>query len=228
MSFYDKIYGLVVSVWGRPAEENSTLWTYQEILLTELSGESSEVRKGCLKAAYKQCRVSPGIYHQNPAYALSEPVHEHDRYMSPDQLIALTGSSYRYDMGHHKEIWEEIKRQGFRYDNVNPGKPERWIRPWDLIFYGYCAGSFICKLLVMLISLACVISCLRKQSETSGKLLAFTKCQTLKDKSFVMKMTWYVCSLLVKIRNGGWDGAFGIYFPDPKHPSHILANKVFK
>jgi hypothetical protein len=227
VSFYDKEYSLVVSTYGRHIEENSTLWSYEEILLTELDNESPEVRKGCLKAAYKQCRISPGLYHQSPKYAVSEPVHAHDKYMSPDQLIALTGSSYKYNWGHHEDIWEEIKRQKFRYDNVNPGKPERWIRPWDLIFYGYCAGSFICKLLVMLTALACVVSCLRKQSETSGKLLAFTKCQTLKDKSFVMKMTWYVCSLLVKIRNGGWDKVFGIYFPDIRHPNTVKAKKVF-
>lgn len=220
-------YGLTNSKSGEKNAENALLWTAEHILLEEIKGIKnihSEARKGRFKQALDKCRVRAGLYHQNPSYALSEPVHPHDRYMSPDQLTAICGMSSKYGWKYHKEIWKEIKRQGLKYDNVEPDEPKRWIHPRDLIFYGYCAGNPIAKLCIVFLALACIVSCMRKKEETSGKLLAWTKCHILKEKSLVMRWTLKACSKLVK----SWKEVFCIYFPDSKNPIHQLAVEVYR
>lgn len=226
MSFIDN-YGLINSRTDEVNAENAILWTYQNIILTDETNINSDVRREALEKAFNKCRISNGLYHQNPAFAISGPQIEKDKYMSPDQLLTICGASYRYRLTHAKDIWKEIKRQKFRYDNINPDNPKRYIRPNDLVFYGYSAGSFICKLLVILISLGCVISCLRNKNETSGKLLAYIKCKSLERESFIMRCTFKICTYLVNLKNSGWGDVFSIYFKDKNHPNNTLARRIY-
>lgn len=228
MSFFDE-YGLLNSREDEKNAENALLWTYELILLLELQNSSSEAHKSSLKAAIELCRVGEGIYHQNPSFALTPPVNAHDAYMSPDQLIAITGASYRYGWKHAEDVWKEIKRQGMLYDNINPNAPRRWVRPWDLVFYAICGGSRIAKLFMWMIALTCVISCMSKPGRTSGKLLAFVKMNTFKEDSWLMNKTYKLCTWLLKRQykyGNGWWKAFAIYFPNTDHPCNIESRKI--
>lgn len=229
MSFFDE-YGLLNSREDEKNAENALLWTYELILLLELQNSSSEAHKSSLKAAIEICRVGEGIYHQNPSFALTPPVNAHDAYMSPDQLIAITGASYRYGWKHAEDVWKEIKRQWFLYDNVNPEKPRRFVRPWDLAFYAICGGSAIAKCFMWLIAITCIISCMSEPGRTSGKLLAFVKMNTLRKESWLMDKTYKLCSWILKRqylqKDSGWWKAFNIYFPHLNHPCNIESRKI--
>lgn len=228
MSFFDD-YGLLNSREDEKNAENALLWTYELILLLELQNKSSEAHISSLSSAIDLCRVSEGIYHQNPSFAFTPPENAHDAYMSPDQLIAITGASYRYGWTHAEDVWKEIKRQRMLYDNVDPNAPRRWARPWDLAFYAICGGSKLAKLFMWLIAITCIVSCMSKPGKTSGKLLAFVKMNTLRDKSPMMELTWKICSKIIKTQykvGNGWWKAFAIYFPFTDHPNNIESRKI--
>lgn len=227
MSFFDE-YGLLNSREDEKNAENALLWTYELILLLELQNSSSEAHKSSLKAAIEICRVGEGVYHQNPSFALTPPVNAHDAYMSPDQLIAITGASYRYGWEHAEDVWKEIKRQGLLYDNINPNAPRRWVRPWDLAFYAICGGSSIAKLFMWMIALTCIVSCMSKPGRTSGKLLAFVKMNTLRQDSWMIEKTYKLCTWILKkqyVQLNGWWKPFSIYFSNLDHPCNIESRK---
>lgn len=215
-------YGLTNSRPDEKNAENALTWTAEHILLEDALNKPSEARIATFKTALNKCRVRPGVFHQNPSYALSEPVVAHDKYMSRDQLISICGISKKYGWGVEKEIWKEIKRQWFRYDNVNPDKPRRWITPWDLAFYALCADSWIGRLLYPFLAMSCFWSCLRKKEDASGKLLTFIRCKSLKLDSLFGK-----CTKLLFWNNKYWWSAFNIYFRRQlNHPCIQLAREL--
>ena len=222
-------YGLINSRPDETNAENATLWTCENYLLHKQNGTFDKQKKDHYRLVMNQQKISTGIYAQNPYFIVKPPVHKKDESMSRDQLFALVGMSYLLGESHHIDIWKEILRQKGRYDNVNPDKPNSWFTPWDLLFVAYCAGNWIGKLLIWIVAITCIISCLSNKETTSGKLLAYVRCQILKDKSFIMKLCWKLCTKLINKKHGDWSDVFYIYFRKQEdHPNIIEARKAFR
>lgn len=213
-------FGLINSLPGRKNEENALLWTVEHYFLTK-----SEDDETVLKLAMYLCKIKTGIYEQHPCKSFTGD----ERYMSHDQLTAIAVSSYYFEQSHHLDIWNEIKRQGFRYNNVTPETPgNRYLHPRDIIFYGYLAGSIVCKLLLPILAIILIYSCLSRYKDkektmlaTDGKLLSFIRCQGTKDKSAFFKVLYKLLTLIVNMQFGSWKGVFEYYFKHPNHPNRL-------
>ena len=225
MSFYDS-NNLIKSRKSEETAENAILWTYELLLLRELKGEDVEEEKGQFLDALLEMEIKRGLFHQNPAYSFDGDLQ--NRLMSHDQLTAITSASYRYGWRFHEEVWKEIKRQKLRYDNYRPDNPERWLHPRDLIYYGILADSKIARLFVPILALICLISCLSKRRETSGKILAWVRFQTLKKKSLTMRLASKVADFIIYLIHGSWADVFSIYFSSEGHLIQEKAKQVYK
>ena len=155
MDYYDNWGLLGVNIVQGP-QDNNMLYAIEHQFLTNSIAEQIKLEE-CLNIS----RVSNGIYLQHPSGDLTND----DAYVSRDNLIAMVGFSYKYDLSHHKEIWAEIKRQWLRYNNVisphtfwEKATNKRMLQIPDLIFFGYCAGSWICKLLLPLLFISMIMS----------------------------------------------------------------------
>ena len=127
-SFLDT-YGLLNARPGDKPSENAFLFTQELILLNKKAGKPVRELTLAFKQSLDKCRVSPGVFLQTPSHADSEPTNPHDKYMSPDQLVAMMTFSILNGYTYHQEIYAEIERQGYiRYDNVNPDAPERFTK----------------------------------------------------------------------------------------------------
>lgn len=224
--YYDK-YNLLLSKPDYPnTEENSYLWSVEEYYLMKLANISTEAHISVLRQSLSKMKLAPGLYAQNPLYSESEP-NSKSKYMSRDQLMAIMSISHEMAWEDRKDIWKVIKFQYFTYNNIEDGKI-RWITPFDLSFYMYCVNVKYKQLVIGITSLACIISCFSKNESTSGKLLTFLRCQTLKDSSIIMKLTWKLCNFIInKKYTNGWKDVFKIYFPHSDHPLRLLAEKAF-
>jgi hypothetical protein len=160
-SYWNK-YGLINAYKGENVAENCPLFTYEFILIKEQKGEPNKPEREALRSFIEGSKVRPGLYNQSP-----EPFSgsREDR-MSHDQLTTICAFSYKYGYEWHKEVWEEIKRQWLRYDNVGPTdtfkqkfKNTRFLHPRDIIYIGLLAGNPICKLLSPLLMLIMMSSC---------------------------------------------------------------------
>lgn len=218
---YFDTYGLLNSRPDEVNAENSLLWTFEYILLLRHMGLDTNASVEALKRAINDCKLGkPGIYAQNPSYVANKPLIASDEHMSPDQLITITGFSYLYGLEHHKLVWQEIKNQWFRYDNITPDKPKYWIHPRDLIYYGILGGSIIARLFLPLYFIMIILSCTNEKMNTSTKILTFVKLHVIRNR-FVAK----ICNMLIKRRNNDWNDVFRIYFPDINHPIHKLVDQ---
>lgn len=162
MEKYWNRYGLLNAYIGEDVAENSPLFTYEYILIEELKGNTVKPEKEALRNFIQKSRTSKGVYNQSP-----EPLKGHkDDFMSHDQLTVFCAFSYKYGYDWHGEIWNEIKRQWFRYNNVDIPHTfwekltnKRFLHPRDIIFIGILSGSFWCKLLAPLLALMMYSSC---------------------------------------------------------------------
>lgn len=247
MSFID-IYGLVISRAKGETEENSLLWTAQNIILTEKANEDSEPRTAAFRRAVNRCRISEGVYNQNPKYSEYEPENPHDKYMSHDQLTAICSMSYKHGVYHHVDIWNEIKRQKFRYDNVNPEAPNwsRLLHPRDIIYIGLLNNSLICRALKPVLDLMILVTFLThykvrpiwyhrlwaylttrnrvpvaKYVKTDGELLSYVRFNCY-DMGLIAK----ICNWLITKRFGSWTKVFSTYFKVEYHINNVLAKRV--
>lgn len=226
MDFIDG-YGLTNSRKDEVNAENALLWTLEHLLLEELSGDIDPKRIMDINKAMHICKIEDGIYAQNPHFKGNPPAIAHDAYMSPDQLVAFFGASKRFKWGFGADIWKEMKRQGvFRYDNINPEKPKRFMHPKHVAFFAICQGSWIGYLLMPFLCLAMIWSCNAPKEKTSGKLLVWTKTEVLKEYKLI-KLTRKICDKLIEKRNGNWKEVFAIYFKDEDHPIRHLADRIY-
>lgn len=224
--FIDR-YGLTNSKPYEQGAENGLLWTLQHIILEG----HQKGRIGSLMRSIEQCRVGQGLYAQNPSHVVDGAIsthHKRDAYMSPDQLIVIMMASARYGQTHHVEVMDKIREQGiFRYNNLEDGE-RRFIHPRDLVLYLSVVYPILGTLLLPILAIACVISCMKERSHTSGKLLAWTKCMMLKDQFKIMELAYKVCTKAIKKNHKDWADVFEIYFPHEKHPNRLLAQKVYR
>ena len=174
--------------------------------------------------------VEDGLYSQTPFGMLDEngelePV-------SHDNLTAIAASAYMYNRGDdiNSEIWSYLKRHLFTYDFRVPGVVnfDRIMHIRDVIFYGFLAGSIICMLLMPIVVLANVISCLRANEHTSGKLLVFVRNRSSRKRSLLMRVSDYICDFIIEWKyDRGWRDVFAIYFKEGEHPCNLLAEEIW-
>jgi hypothetical protein len=239
MDFIDSS-GLVNSAPDNGIGEDNLLYSIEYQLLTD-----TVEYKQVIEQALNKCRILNGVYLQHPSGQLTG----NDAYMSRDNLIAIFGFSHKYNLPYHFEIWEEIKRQWFRYNNVNVPKTfweklinKRFLQISDLIFFGYCAEVTICKLLLPFLFLSMLLSSLTKW-ETRPQLheriynficrtpYILTKMYSTSNKllNFVMlqsckenklwQLHWKYNTIIIKKIFGSWNKIFSIFFPYENHPN---------
>jgi hypothetical protein len=227
-------YGMVNSKVGEQYAENSILWTLQLVFLLRESGRFAEslalAEKLC--KVIENCRIKEGLFHQNPIHHERDYVQK-DGYMSPDQLITIFLTGYLYSSAFsrpawHKEIWQEIINQGgYKYNNLEDSEL-RLIHPRDLVLYKACVRPVIGQIALFVLLIANIVACLSKPEKTSGKLLAWTKMMALKDHFLTMKLSWIICSFIIKKKHGNWADVFKIYFPVEGHPNAELAQEIYE
>ena len=226
MKFRDN-FNLITSEPDSKLEENSLLFTVEHFFLLREFIDSKNEEEDILVNCINTCRIKKGIFMQHPSGLSGD-----DRYMSHDQLTAIFAFSYYLGLEYHKEIWQEIKRQWLRYDNVNPPTKlrkklfnERLLHPRDIIFYGYCDGGFIFKLLLPVLIIIMFVSCWSKRTvlaygapaiKTDGKLLTYIRIRSLRINWLNKFFDW-----IIKIRFGCWGNVFKIYFRYSHHPNVI-------
>lgn len=226
--YIDK-YGLTNSKVEEVGAENSILWTLQHLLLERKLSKnaSSEARLADLKRAIENCRVGDGLYMQNPSHVTIPPKTGKEAYMSHDQLITIMMVSKYHGLEAHKEIFKKILKQGvIRYNNVED-KKLRLIHPRDWVLYASLNCPVLGNFLLSLLCVASIIACFSKREVTSGKLLAWTKNEVLKEHFLIMKVCSLVCDLIIKLKHGSWTDVFEIYHNKPHHPIAKLAREVY-
>jgi hypothetical protein len=229
---YINEYGLLNS---RPQDinaENAPLWSLEYLILREMLADPSMPLKGMgtmdyydeylqietkldqyvdLSYAGKQ-----GLYHNVPF----DCVHPHDKYMSPDQLIAFAAAKFRLNKYREVEdMWRFLKRHFFTYDNLT-GKSnfKRTMQPSAVAFLGALNGSSFWEWVV---ACSCVNSCEKAPHKTSGALKAFCMMQTL-----YMDDLFEECTKILNENGTSWKKVFRIYFPLIDHPIHTLVEDL--
>lgn len=140
-----------------------------------------------------------------------------DKYTSHDQLTALAVFSLAMKRDFHKHIWSWLKSHWFSYDNISKKTNfKRIMHPKDILFYGYCAGSIPCAIMLPLLSIMLMVSCFGDDS--NGPMKTWVRCKGAK-----MKITYWLCTKIIKHNKyfGSWKKVFNTYFPDENHPNHI-------
>jgi hypothetical protein len=224
--FRDK-FNLVTSEPNAELEESSLLFTVENYFLEIENKKDPSFNEEILKQILVICRENKGIYRQHPAQLTG-----HDQFMSHDQLTALFCFSYIMGLNHHIEIWDEIKRQLLRYNNINVPttfkeklRNKRYLHPRDIIFYGICNKNKIAYTAIPLLIIIMFISCWSKRKvmaygapalKTDGKLLTYIRIRALGWKWLNKFFDW-----IIKIRFGGWSKIFKVYFRREEHPNVV-------
>jgi len=200
MSYWSKEEGLLcVHKDMVRGDENCPLYTQQFLVNNPYRRDI----KHNLRNFIQKCKVQSGLYGNRPYLNGT-----HEDYTSPDQLIAYISRLYLDGNFEVKMIWEWLLGHWFTYDNLSKDTNfKRTMNPKCILFSAVCAGWWF---LMPLLSLACIISCLAPKEETSGKLKSWLIMRTLG-----MGYTYKVCEKLI---DGGFKGAFNIYFP-ADHPN---------
>jgi len=219
-------------------DENSILYYYEYYLLHDGIASTHPLFQYISK-----CHTRKGVFNQYP-----EMHGNKEDYMSHDQLTTICNFSYLIGLNWHKEIWQEILDQGFRYDNVNPDNPTSWLHPRDIIYIAYLNKHWIGYLFFPILALIMLETTFNNRKvrpeiwdrikiriqtgawpekkefySTDGKLLNFTRIRTC-DR-FLMNCVGLFINFVVHV-TGGWDRIFNIYFPSD-HPNSVLARIVY-
>lgn len=208
MNYYNK-YGTLNAQPCLPdseAEENSLLFSGLHLILLKLNKLPYEKELQDYIKYVELCRVGPGLFNQTPTPG------PNSIYSSHDSLTGLICVSKVFGLSYHTEIWKTIKKQWLRYDNVNPDSPswKRIMHPRDIIFWGICADSLICKLLFPILFIIQAVASIQKYKyrndnkiwKTDGKILTWLRCRTLK----------WTKSLYIYEKLNKWFSGFNNYF----------------
>lgn len=234
-SYFNK-YGLLNSEFDvvERCDENAILYQLQYIQKLQLEDPSSielNNRKQAALEYIKLCKIKDGLYNQRPNNP--EPI-------SHDQLTSFIIISKLCNMKFHREIWEEIKRQKFGYNNFD--STWRPLHPRDIIYYGILCGCKLWWILYLPFLLISIISVwgtyyTRPQIdiviknwlkngkweqntliESSAKLLSWTRCIILFPKTFKILSFFVFKTSIFK----SWKEVFSYYFKDQNHPLNLL------
>ncbi len=187
--------------------ENSLLYTYEYLLLTEDKDISD-----LLLSAINRSQISDGLYHQHPT---------NYEQMAHDQLTAIVCYFYKTKDPRLKIVWGEILRQKFHYDIITPDKPEKLLHPRDVIFYGCLVGNVWTRLLSPLLVIMMVVTLLGKKEDTSGKLLWWTRVMSLEGK--IKK--WLFLKIAPILMRQSYEEVFAFYFKDEDHPINLAIKR---
>ena len=201
-------YDLIRPTSRDKVSENCMLTTIEYLIL-----DWDMPLEAALESYINECKVGPGLYNQYPF-----PVEGKDKYMSPDQLIAIV--SFLYLTGKHDEIkliWTWLWKHGFSYNNIT-GKYDlrRTMQPKCLLFIGLCAGSNIAKCFTWVLWCSIWLACGAPPDDTSGKLKSWVIVKTL-DLDWIVWMTKRV---------GGWRSVFVGYYQEELHPIRELLSRI--
>jgi hypothetical protein len=191
--------------------ENTLLFSAVYILLLKENGKPYKASLDAFKAYLEVCKQRKGLYDQLPVRSGGK-----DDSMSHDQLTAIIRISKEFDLGIHEDIWEEIKRQHFKYSNIHPDTflnfEDGWHHPMHIMYYGIVCGNPLWYITYPIVMLLSVISCLAPQESTSGKQICWVKFKGL------FPVMHKICTWCVNIKNGNWKSMFSIYYKDSEHP----------
>lgn len=220
-------------------DENSILYTNQYYHLTKGEWDNTPLIK-----FIERCHPTHGIFNQRPILNGSK-----EDWMSHDQLTTIMNISYDLGLDWHKEVWSEIKRQGyFRYDNVNPEAPKSLLHPRDIIYYAYLNKHWIGYVffpMYILIILEAMLNTrksrpvwydrlvtrwktglwpeYRTMYKTDDQLILYTNINSCKDR-FGYKIIKKIIDFIIKHKYKGWKNIFSIYFPED-HPNKVLSSE---
>ncbi len=220
MTKFYNLYGLINAHANEVLAENTLLFSIEYYMLTK---DEAFLEK--ILIYLNNCKVQKGLYNQHPI-----PQPDKGAFMSHDQLTAIVALFHSLGMKRQvQEIWSELKRQWFRYDNTNPKAPSwnRIMHPRDIIYYGYCAENVLCKALYPILALCMIITCIqsykvrnnRKIIKTDGKLLSWVRCKGSKLHRTFKLLTWIISSNSYFVC---WRNIFLTYFGHEQHPIHKL------
>jgi hypothetical protein len=206
--WFDK-YGLLHNEPQPYVSTNSALFTAEYYMLKTLLGSMNHLDRARLLSSFLSLRED-GIWYE---YADLSSQH-----WSHDNKTGVEAISYLLRLG------------------LNEGNSWDHLHPRDLIFYGMCNGSKLASLFAPVLMVIHIISCLKKYKvrgdnkfiHTDGKILAFMRMQALKNTSWWMKLSWKLCTKIIKRSKifYGWAGVFKTYFRHSNHPINQLIIEV--
>jgi nitrate reductase NapAB chaperone NapD len=235
--FYDD-WGLISANPDGSYGENNLLYSVEHFILTKSDQDKQTIIK-----AIEECRISSGLFEQHPRSLLTG----NDIYMCRAQLIAIFSFCMLTGLTYHKEIWAEIKRQWFRYNNVNPPKTmlekitnTSFMQLGDIIYFGICAGSNWWKLLYPFLIIKQLSTLLIKWQTRPAlytriyytlKKIQYNKIKLIGTSG---KMLVFVQShndnklynWIIRKRFGSWNNVIKIFFPYNKHPNVIDSKDI--
>lgn len=200
-------YSLINATGDEGVSENTLLFSVENLFMG-----NSDVKLDDIILFIEKLEVEEGLYNNLPSLVIGK-----DKFMSHDNITAIVSLSKQKGMSYHKLIWEWLKSHLMTYDNISKKTSlRRILHPRDMIYYGYCADSTLCRFLLPLLCIIMLISCLGKGS--SGKMLNYVRC-----KGAGLKVTFWLCTQIIKLNKyfGSWKKVFNTYFPCTDHPNHM-------
>jgi hypothetical protein len=102
--------------------------------------------------------------------------------------------------------------------------------PRDVFYYLYCRyPNKLTELGLIVTGISCLIACMRKRNETSGKLLVWTRNCGINYRSRIFNWFYQLCIKELEKRHGKnyWDDVFRIYFGQTFPDIYILAKDYY-
>lgn len=112
-----------------------------------------------------------------------------------------------------------------------------WLHPRDIAFYSIMKENIWSKLLLvpflLLLLVSSLVSCSRHRGITSGKMLWWTRWNTLMlHKSRIVracaKIGFKLATALITMKNDSWVGVSAIYFKEVDHPVNVLMRELYE
>lgn len=240
--------GLVKVYPSEDAAENQFLFTLELYLIKCQIGEHDEKLMAAMDNYMTEIINILGQYDNLLGPRRVE--HPNYKYTSHDQLTAYCIYSVLFHKEHHKEIWKQLKRKLFTYNNQTRKIDFKFfVHPRDIIFIGYLNENIICIFLMPLLYVMGIISFysyktvrpewwnrihhritkgtwpVKKEIEkTSGAMLYWLRHAVIR-RGILRQAFYKVYELLLKRYFGNWNGLFQAYWRYDGHPIREHAKK---
>ncbi len=156
-------------------------------------------------------------------------------------LTSISSFAAKFNLTQVSDIAKHALLNQFRFDNAQPNnerfffkKDGKWntslqIHPRDVFFWLYIGGfSAISILMWPIFLITQIVACSSPKEETSGKLLVFVRLESTYRKSWLLRLTRWICYKKLKNMYGkNWiNEIMKIYFTNPDHPCRILSEGI--
>jgi len=211
--------------------ENQLLWTGEFYTLCKIHGiidydrDKERVTKALAKHQVKMDGVPvPGLYSRHPdPYRLREVHHG----ISWDEMNGLSVLSKIFDLDVSTGIVEYGSQNGWVFIDEEPftWKADRVRQGRDIAFYKITAGYKTVPWNVVWMLVSHAITSFKEKGDTSGKLMAWMRLETIKDLSLLYLVAYEMFMWKMRMTYGKYplSELIKIYFRDPNHPFHRLA-----